>query len=849
MTSRPAAASRRRRHHPSILLGLGLVASGVIATSMSAKATDDAIEPAQALELLVRQSADSVGLSGEAAVEALDAADVLEAVAENADMEPAELVGELIDDPTMFVTVDGMVGFAEPVSLTPADGGADALTVTPGAGSTVDVFSLQSRPSAGRVLYLDFDGHTTTGDYWNDQLGNPSIVSAPFATPSTVTGAQRDEIYEIWQRVSEDYLPFDINVTTRDPGTDGLRRTSATDSSYGQRMVITPSNWVGPGTLGIALLNVFDESFDHSAFVFTAGRPARVIAEAVSHEAGHTLGLRHDGDATTGSEYYDGHGEWAPIMGRSIAQSTPITQWSRGEYAGADNRQDDIGVIASYVGYRSDDHADVARFATPIGANSTTDGVVGAGGDVDVFALDVGAGDIEVSLRPKFASLSNLLASITVRDPAGTVVATGVPQAATDWTSTAGFVSSSPGRYTIEVRSIGWLNPLDTGFGTYGSLGAYQLAVGDVGLPAPPPEPPPATPTSRFSPLTPSRLLDTRSGLGGSTRVRAREQIVLQVSGRGGVPVGATAAVLGFVAVDPSAPGYLTTFPCSSPRPLASTVNFVRNQIVANTAIAALSPSGQICIWASAETDVVVDVTGWLGTSGRSAFTQVGPRRVLDTRDGLGGRRLPAGGTASVDFSSFVPEDTTAVALNVTSTGASGPGFVTVYPCSTRRPSTSTLNHLGGEARPNNTIVGLGGGRVCIYSLRSTDVVVDLVGSFGPTGMTYLPTTPTRLLDTRDTVGFLSPAATVNYRPAVSSLGDFDAGAAFVNVTAVDHVAPGFVTTFDCVTRRVTSTVNPIVGEVNANGASVPLRNSVDSCAFTKSGGNLVVDLSGWWVR
>jgi len=178
-----------------------------------------------------------------------------------------------------------------------------------------------------------------------------TIVSAPFATPSTATAAQRDAIYEIWQRVSEDYLPFDVNVTTRNPGVEGLRRTSDGDTAYGQRMVITPSNWVGSGTLGIALLNVFDASFDHSAFVFTLNRSPRVIAEAAAHEAGHTLALRHDGDSATGSEYYDGHGQWAPIMGRSIDVATPITQWSRGEYAGATNGEDDIGVIASYVGY------------------------------------------------------------------------------------------------------------------------------------------------------------------------------------------------------------------------------------------------------------------------------------------------------------------------------------------------------------------------------------------------------------------------------------------------------------------------------------------------------------------
>jgi hypothetical protein len=818
---------------------------------MAAHASGGPVDPVDVLEELVRESGGQVGLGGARALEALDAADALDEVAENAGLEAEELVEELTEDPTLFVTVEGMVGYAEPAPLaTESTGGVDALTVAPGAASTIDVFALESRPQARKVLYLDFDGHTTVGDYWNDQLETPSLVSAPYATPTTVTTEQRDAIYEIWQRVSEDYLPFDINVTTRNPGVEGLRRTSAADTAYGQRVVISPTNWVGSGTLGVALLSVFDESFDHSAFVFTGNRSARVIAEAVSHEAGHTLGLRHDGDSDVGSEYYDGHGQWAPIMGRSIDAATPVTQWSRGEYSGANNLEDDIAGIASYVGYRSDDHADIALFATPVGSTSTTEGVIGAGRDVDMFAVDVDAGPVEVALGPTFAPLSNLLASVTVRDSGGVIVGAGSPQSATGWTATVTFAAPAAGRYTIEVRPVGWLNPFDSGFSTYGSMGAYQLLVSGVAPTTPVPPPPPGQPaTSSFTPLTPSRLLDTRTGLGGSTRLQRGEQVVLQVTGRGGVPIGATAAVLGFVAVDPSSPGYLTTFPCSATRPLASTVNFVRDQIVANTTISTLSPAGQVCIWAFADTDVVVDVTGWLGPLGESAFTPAGPNRVMDTREGLGGSRLRAGGTVSLDFSTTAPAGTTAVALNVTSTGATRAGFVTVYPCSTARPSTSTLNHLGGEARPNNTIVGLGSGRVCIYSQRATDIVVDVTGYFGPTGLTYLPTTPTRLLDTRETVRYLAPSATVAYRPAVPALGAFDAEAAFVNVTAVDHARPGYITTFDCETRRLTSTVNPIVGEVNANGASVPLRNGLDSCAFTKSGGNLVVDLNGWWVR
>jgi hypothetical protein len=79
-------------------------------------------------------------------------------------------------------------------------------------------------------------------------------------------------------------------------------------------------------------------------------------------------------------------------------------------------------------------------------------------------------------------------------------------------------------------------------------------------------------------------------------------------------------------------------------------------------------------------------------------------------------------------------------------------------------------------------------------------------------------------------------------------LGADQPAAAFVNVTAADHLAPGYVTTYDCVVRRETSTLNQQVGQVAANGANVPLAG-VQSCAWLYGGGHLIVDLNGWWVR
>ena len=791
------------------------------------------IDPLGGSELDVLQGAD--------AVEQLVSSGDLDDVADRAGIATDELIDELVDDQSLFLTGDGQLGYAEALDLaaSPAAGPLAALPLG------VDAAALSSTPTSSRVIYLDFDGHTTADAAWVS-AGAPAVIdSAPFDIDG-VPGFSPDEraiMYEVWQRVSEDYLPFDVNVTTIDPGVDGLRKTSSTDAAYGQRMVISPTNFAGAGVLGLALLGTFDSSADRPAFVFTdsGASPTKAIAEAVSHEAGHTFGLLHDGRA--GASYYDGHGIWAPIMGRSINPAMPVTQWSRGEYAGADNQQDDLGLIAARAGLRPDDHGATLCTASVVGSSSTTAGIIGTTGDRDIFLVDAGAGNLAVTLRPPSgtAAWSNLYASVTVRASTGVVVASGTAPSPTSWTSASTGVVAA-GQYTIEVEPLGWLDA-STGFTTYGSLGAYEVSVSAQPAPA---GPQPQDCPSTFTPVTPTRLIDTRSNIGGS-RVGAGRQVVVQVGGAT-APADATAAVFSIVAANPTAPGYLTAYPCSNDRPETSTVNFIGGQTLANSTIAALSSAGQLCVWTSADTDIIVDITGWLGPSGSSRFNPIGPTRIVDTRAAIGGVRVGAGTTLSVDLGPSVPAGSTAVALNVTAVNSSAPGYLTVYPCGGPLPETSTVNHVAREARPNNTIVGLSAGRICIFSYAESDVLVDLVGSFGPTGLAYEPTPPVRVIDTRQYRAPIAAQETVGYSVVAPALGGEQPSAAFVNVTATNHAVPGYVTTFDCGVRRETSTLNQQVGQTAANGAIVPLAANLQSCAWMYGGGHLIVDLNGWWV-
>jgi hypothetical protein len=337
--------------HRSLVVVLAVclaAAGGSHALAVPGDADNGTEEAAQETTLGSLDGAELDVTQGVEAVERLEQTDTLEEVAENAGLEPHDLKAELLEDSSMFVTDSGLVGFAD--TLEASDTSEVVAPLTAGA-LPANVFALDSRPGSSRVLYLDFDGHTANDPAWGGVGFGGEIVSAPFDTDGVegFSTSERATIFEVWRRVSEDYRPFDINVTTRAQGIEALRRSSETDPFYGQRVVITPSNFTNQsGVIGVALLNVFGSGSDHAAYVFvdTAFKQLpKTIGEAASHEAGHTLGLRHDGVAES-PEYYDGHGAWAPIMGRPTSPTKPVTQWSRGEYARATNLEDDLAIIA-----------------------------------------------------------------------------------------------------------------------------------------------------------------------------------------------------------------------------------------------------------------------------------------------------------------------------------------------------------------------------------------------------------------------------------------------------------------------------------------------------------------------
>jgi len=222
-------------------------------------------------------------------------------------------------------------------------------------------FQLHSSPTSSKVIYLDFNGHTTTGTIWNNTRMGSSFYSPAYdidGNPASFNNEELSRIQQIWQRVAADFAPFDVDVTTQAPPTDWLIKSNSSDPNYGIRAVITgygPSSSVAGG---IASVNSFNAATDTPCFIYNKSLTG--VAEAISHEVGHSLGLSHDG--TSSNAYYYGHGSgetsWAPIMG--VGYNKNVTSWDNGTYYGSNNRSgsanyghgpNDMAVISTFNGF------------------------------------------------------------------------------------------------------------------------------------------------------------------------------------------------------------------------------------------------------------------------------------------------------------------------------------------------------------------------------------------------------------------------------------------------------------------------------------------------------------------
>ena len=407
---------------------------------------------------------------------------------------------ELINDAKLRLDRNGRLFavefLAQPVmpQLSPS---AQQSNIQDGALTSLDqTFYLHSHPGANRTIYLDFIGATITNTAWNASQNRSTISAQAYdldGNPGSFSTGELQRIQYIWQRVAEDYAPFDVDVTTQPPSPDVLTRSDVNDQVFGTTVVITKTAGVYSCSCGgVAYIGVFDAApgthpanYYKPALVFfdqLGSGDEKAVAEAISHEAGHNMGLHHDG--TSADTYYAGQGNdgttgWAPIMG--VGYYRPLVQFSKGEYADANNKEDDFVVAQNFgLPLRLDDYGSSIQGATPFvqspsgnTLSGSMDGVIETAIDRDVFAIAAGPGTLQATAMPANRS-PDIDLVLSLMDASGNVLATdnqvNVLKASLSYNIT------SQGMYYLEVKGSGQGNPATDGYSNYGSVGNYRLS-------------------------------------------------------------------------------------------------------------------------------------------------------------------------------------------------------------------------------------------------------------------------------------------------------------------------------------------------------------------------------------
>ena len=318
-----------------------------------------------------------------------------------------------------------------------------------------------------------------------------------------------------------------------------------------------------------------------------------------------------------------------------------------------------------------------------------------------------------------------------------------------------------------------------------------------------------------------------------------------------------TSVSANFTAAGASTGGYLTASNCAEANPSFSTLNFEAYSGVPNQAIIPLD-RGALCLFASVETDVIIDINGYVSPGATQWFNPVVPQRLLDTRFS---QPLRAGEVLRVDVEgggSPAPDAAVAVAVNLTGVLPDQNGWVRAFPCDVAEPEVSSMNPQVGLAKANSAIIPTAAdGTICLTSDITTDIIIDITGWFGPQdGLDFVPLTPLRLTDTRQVhpelnggsgPRMIQPGEVFRVQVAGSRGITADAKAATLNLVAAGGPAAGYLTVVPCGDASAVSNLNyPGIGAV-ANGATVMLDAQGSVCVTTSAPTYLIIDITGIW--
>ena len=244
-----------------------------------------------------------------------------------------------------------------------------------------------------------------------------------------------------------------------------------------------------------------------------------------------------------------------------------------------------------------------------------------------------------------------------------------------------------------------------------------------------------------YTPTGPTRILDSRRGIGGlSGRLVSGKCYSLPVANIGNVPATATAISANLTVTDAVSNGWVAVGVINTLNPV-SNVNYLAGQTVANSVLVPIIDGDvQVCGGgdANASADVILDLTGYFTTSAASGYQPVTPTRVLDTRSGTGAAKAKvaadAGLPVAIAGAGSIPSGISAVAVHVTVTDTAGNGWIAAEPDGAGVPGTSSLNYLRGQTISNTVIVPVGkDGKIELYNggaSGSVDLIADVSGYF-----------------------------------------------------------------------------------------------------------------------
>ena len=375
-------------------------------------------------------------------------------------------------------------------------------------------------------------------------------------------------------------------------------------------------------------------------------------------------------------------------------------------------------------------------------------------------------------------------------------------------------------------------------------------------------------PSDTYHPVPAARIADTRNGTGGVPQapLRPGSTLDVQVAGAGGVPsTGASSVVLNVTVADTTGSSFLTVFPSGAARPATSNLNWDPGQLVPNLVQVPLGANGKVTAYnLSGSADLIVDVAGWFGPpatpSGTDGlFNGLTPARLLDTRDGTGGRSSPLGQGQVMNLQvagrGGVPGGgAAAVVLNLTATNPTASGYVTVFAAGAARPATSNLNFTPGALVSNRVVVPLGsGGQISLWNFAgNVGLIVDVNGWFTDSsgtghGSRFVTIGPQRVLDTRGGFGAMPQGGTATTQ--VADPAQIGISAVVLNVTAIYPRASGFVELWPAGSGRpVASDVNFPPWRIVPNLATVKLGASASFDTYNLAGStDVALDLVGYY--